>query len=157
VKLVRLILAGLGCAAAAGCGPRAAPPPAVPPGAVPVAEGVWYSLDDGEERNRQDPDTFRIPPREARENLEPGQIVKLLFAITAGGDEQVERMWVVVERRDGADYVGRLDSQPVSTDRMRPGMTVRFQPRHVIDIHAKRAGDVAPPKPRDPAPGSGPA
>jgi hypothetical protein len=108
---------------------------------VRVADGVWYSLEDGEERNRRDPDTFPIPPREARENLRPGQIVKLLFAITAGGREQVERMWVVVQKGDGAEYVGSLDNQPASTGAMRPGMAVRFQPRHVIAIHPKRAGD----------------
>jgi hypothetical protein len=110
-------------------------PPPDDGGKIAVAEGVWYTLDDGEERNRQDPTTFLIPPREARENLEPGQIVKLLFAITAGGGEQVERMWVVVNRRDGTEYVGALDNQPTATDRMRPGMEVRFQPRHVIAIY----------------------
>ena len=136
----RLIVAGLGWMAA-GCGSAETPPPSAGPGTVPVADGVWYTLEDGEARNRQDPDTFLIPPREAREDLQPGQIVKLLFAIVAGGSEQVERMWVVVERRVGGDYIGVLDNQPASTDQMRPGMVVRFQPKHVIAIYAERAGD----------------
>ncbi len=124
---------------ACGCGPTAAPPTSAPPGAVPVADGVWYSLDDAEERNRQAPDTFGIPLREARENLQPGQIVKLLFAITVGGQEKVERMWVVVQQRDGTEYVGLLDNRPASTDAIHAGMAVRFQPRHVVAIHPKRA------------------
>jgi hypothetical protein len=119
-------------------GPASGPPSPANGGKVPVSEGVWYSLDDGEERNRQDPTTFPIPPREARENLKPGQIVKLLVAITADGEELVERMWVIVERRDGTGYVAVLDNQPTSTDRMRPGMEVRFQPRHVIAIYSDK-------------------
>jgi hypothetical protein len=137
----RLIVAGLCCMVAAGCGSTATPARSAGPGAVRVADGVWYSLEDGEERNRQNPDTFPIPPREDREGLQPGQIVKLMFAIAAGGNEQVERMWVVVKRRDGDDHVGVLDNQPASTNQMRPGMTVRFQPRHVIAIHPKRVED----------------
>jgi len=124
---------------AAACGPRAAP--TAPAGRVPVADGVWYALDDAEERNRENPDTFQIPPRAARDNLDTGQIVKLLFAITAGGEEQVERMWVIFERRDGAEYVGRLDNRPMSTGAIQAGMLVRFEPRHVIAIHPKRAGE----------------
>ena len=153
----RILAAGLFWVAAAGCDPAGAPPRTAPskagrdaeaeapqpagPGPVRVADGVWYSLEDGEERNRLDPDTFRIPPREARGDLRPGQIVKLLFAITVGGAEQVERMWVVVQAREGGDYIGVLDNQPASTDKMRPGMPVRFQPRHVIAIHPKQAGE----------------
>jgi hypothetical protein len=106
-----------------------------------VAEGVWYSLEDGEEYNRRNPDTFPIPQDEARKNLQPGEIVKLMFAIRAGGVEQVERMWVVVQRHEGDEYVGELDNQPTSTDLMRPGLTVRFRPRHIIAIHPKNAKD----------------
>lgn len=139
--IMRLIAAGLCCMITAGCGAPVRPLQSPGPAAVRGADGVWYSLEDGEDRNRQNPGTFEIPSREAREDLQPGQIVKLLFAIVAGGEEQIERMWVVVERRDGDDYIGRLDNQPVSTDQMRPGMTVRFQPRHVIAIHSRQVRD----------------
>lgn len=36
-------------------------------------------LDSGEERNELAPDTFPIPSRDARENLEVGDEVKLVF------------------------------------------------------------------------------
>ncbi len=108
---------------------------------VRVEPGVTYSLDDGEQRHREAPDTFKIPSLAARQALVPGQIVKLMFNITKDGESQVERMWVVVEDKDAHGYVGALDNRPVTTDMMRPGMKVHFQPRHVINIHPKRAGD----------------
>jgi len=123
-------------AAPLACGPAAHEGSAV---AVRVAPGVTYSLEDGEQSHREAPDTFEIPPRAARDSLQPGQIVKLMFRISAGGEPQVERMWVIVEGRDKNGYVGALDNQPATTDAMRPGMKVRFQPEHVINIHRTRA------------------
>jgi hypothetical protein len=108
--------------------------------AVQVAPGVTFTLVDGEQSHREAPETFEIPPLPARQNLQPGQIVKLMFNIKAGDESQVERMWVIVEFREANGYVGSLDNQPLTTDQMRPGMTVRFQPRHVINIHPQRAG-----------------
>src|SRR5437764_2698278 len=108
---------------------------------VRVAPGVTYSLEDGERYHREAPDTFEIPSLAAREALVPGQIVKLMFRITAAGESQVERMWVIVEDKDADGYVGALDNQPATTDSMRPGMKVHFQPRHVINIHPERAGE----------------
>jgi len=39
--------------------------------------GVGYRLGDGEALNREHPDTFLIPPRDERERLTPGDLVKL--------------------------------------------------------------------------------
>ncbi|CEF48421.1 unnamed protein product [uncultured bacterium] len=111
---------------------------------VRVSPGVTYSLEDGERYHREAPDTFEIPSLAAREALERGQIVKLMFNISAGTDSQVERMWVIVEGKDTEGYLGVLDNQPAATDEIRPGMKVRFQPRHVINIHPRRAGDAPP-------------
>ena len=108
---------------------------------VQVAPGVTYSLEDGELYHRDAPDTFEIPSLAAREALVPGEIVKLMFRITNAGESQVERMWVIVGDKDADGYVGALDNQPATTDLMRPGMKVHFQPRHVITIHPRRAED----------------
>jgi Uncharacterized protein conserved in bacteria (DUF2314) len=110
-------------------------------GSVQVAPGVSFALEDGEEYHRRAPDTFEIPPLEMREELEPNQIVKLMFNISANGESQVERMWVIVRSKDADGYVGELDNQPVTTDKMRPGLKVRFQPRHVISIYHKKASE----------------
>jgi hypothetical protein len=100
-----------------------------------LASGVSFTLEDGEQYHRGAPDTLEIPPRSAREAVRPNQIVKLMFKITVDGESLVERMWVVVERRDADGYVGVLDNQPQSTEKMQPGMRIRFQPRHVIDVY----------------------
>lgn len=116
-----------------------------------------WNLLDGEEIHRERPDTFEIPPIEARAALKPGQIVKLMFRIvldpqklaanpnwTVFGarpkSELTERMWVVVKRSlDDGSYVGTLDNDPASQSvargDVRAGMEVSFDHRHVIAIH----------------------
>ena len=106
---------------------------------VQVADGVSYVLEDGEERNRQYPDTFEIPSKEERQNLKAGQIVKLMFRITADGETQTERMWVVVKGKEKGGYLGILDNDPECTQKMKSGVEVRFEPRHVISIYASSA------------------
>ena len=133
---VRLVAIVVSSVALVGC--WSAAPRAGSSGAVQVADDVSYVLDDGEQLHREFPDTFGIPSAKDRTNLKPGQIVKLMFRITAGKEELVERMWVIVARKDGSGFVGELDNQPTLTDKMRPGMPVRFEPRHVIDIYSKQ-------------------
>jgi len=97
---------------------------------------VSYTLDDGEERNREAPATFWIPTLEERVELEPGQTVKLMFRIEIGEEVHVERMWVQVKGRRDGGYVGELDNNPYCTEELRAGEVVHFEPRHVIDIEA---------------------
>jgi hypothetical protein len=108
-------------------------------GSVHVATDVSFALEDGEQYHKKAPDTFEIPPKSARESLRPGQIVKLMFNIRADGESLVERMWVVVEGKEADGYVGALDNQPVTTEKLRPGMRIRFQPKHIICIYTQRA------------------
>ena len=73
----------------------------------------------------------------------PGRfkIVKLMFRIgleDQSGErrEEVERMWVIVQRRVGLKkYLGVLDNDPYCTNGISSGMPVVFEPRHVIQIH----------------------
>jgi uncharacterized protein YegJ (DUF2314 family) len=102
---------------------------------------VSWELDDGEAANREAPSTFWIPPRQKRDSLAHGDVVKLIFRIvlrnTNTGEEQVEveRMWVIVERREGSGYVGILDNDPYCTTDLKSGDTVLFEPRHVIQVY----------------------
>jgi hypothetical protein len=123
-------------AAPLGCGPRTYDGTS---GWVQVAPDVSFALEDGEQYHREAPNTFVIPPKVARAALRPGQIVKLMFNIKADGESQVERMWVVVKGKEGDIYVGVLDNQPLATKKIRPGMRIRFQPRHIINIYPQRA------------------
>lgn len=99
-----------------------------------------WTLDDGEVLHREAPSTFEIPDLAERSALEAGQIVKLMFRIALHEEngeefEQVERMWVEVRRRVDRCYVGVLDNDAHSTDDIKAGMEVVFEPRHVIQIY----------------------
>lgn len=99
-----------------------------------------WELDDGELSHLKYPETFWIPERSKRWTLQGGQLVKLMFRIglrdTTGKEtEEVERMWVIVERQvEPGLYVGVLDNDPYCTREMRSGIQVVFEPRHVIQI-----------------------
>lgn len=108
---------------------------------LPTLEQDGWTLDDGEAAHESSPETYWIPPPEARRTLQIGQLVKLRFYIRTVDDEgnvedNGERMWVEVKGRIGDWYRGELANQPACTDAIEPGFEVWFEPRHVIDIHA---------------------
>lgn len=88
-----------------------------------------WGLEDVVDKQRQSPRHYPIPPSAERESLQPGDLVKLVFV--AGDD--AERMWVEVDRVDGADFVGFLANQP-KLIALQAGDEVRFQARHVAAI-----------------------
>jgi len=96
-----------------------------------------YSLDDAEGLNREAPGSFLIPPRQARENLLPGEFVKLLFRVTTEDSTRVERMWVRVDERVIDGYIGTLDNDARTNKSLVAGERVRFGPEHVIAIYEK--------------------
>ena len=104
-------------------------------GAEKLAGKVTFTLDDGEVLNRENPHSFRIPPKERRGNLVKDDIVKLVSQLTDGEQTQGERMWVIVTGGDRSGYTGTLDNDPYCTDHIKAGLEVSFEPRHVIDIY----------------------
>lgn len=96
---------------------------------------VTYTLDSAEEIHELYPDTFWIPSRDVRENLEVGQLVKLLFRVTNGSEDQVERMWVEISKVTDDGYEGILDNDPYCTKKITAGLKVTFQAKHVIEIY----------------------
>lgn len=111
---------------------------------LPALETDRWELESGEDRHAENADSFWIPPRVEREQLRPGQAVKLLFRIEStqpdGSTEVgVERMWVLVTERIDRMYVGRLDNEPSSVEAdddvyLVRGAEVPFGPEHVIDV-----------------------
>jgi hypothetical protein len=95
---------------------------------------ITFTLEDGVALNRENPQTFWIPPKERRENLVKDDLVKLVFNLTDGEHTQGERMWVIVKGGDRSGYTGILDNDPYSTDQIKAGLEVSFEPRHVIEI-----------------------
>lgn len=103
-------------------------------------ENDGWELDDGEAIHHDHPETFWIPTLETRSNLQPEQIVKLIFRIITADENHeeevnVERMWVIVKGRIGSTYRGLLDNNPLCTDDIRAGMEVWFLPKHVINVY----------------------
>lgn len=89
-----------------------------------------WRLADVEERAREAPNSFRIPSRQERETLQPGDAAKLIF--TTAGDG--ERMWVLVKLATDGHYVGSLENRPVVIEGLAPGDAIGFGPEHVADL-----------------------
>jgi hypothetical protein len=95
---------------------------------------------DGEEYHRNAPATFWIPELSERQQLQPGDLVKLIFQIAIDDPEDdvaIERMWVIVRERVPGGYLGILDNEPSSideNDQLWLGTEFPFQPKHVINI-----------------------
>jgi len=107
---------------------------------LPVYEKDHYVLDNGEELNREFPDSYEMPEKDIRESLEVGSIAKLVFRMekTKGSDElSVERMWVRVTNTHLNFYEGVLDNDPNGSSCVVCGQTVYFQSCHVIDVHTE--------------------
>jgi hypothetical protein len=109
----------------------------------PSLANDFWELDSAERRHAESPDTFWIPDRSEREQLQPGQAAKLLFVIEADDDgaavTNTERMWVLVTELNQDGYIGILDSQPASIEPsddvyLIMGAEVPFRAEHVIDI-----------------------
>jgi hypothetical protein len=91
---------------------------------------VPWTLDDAEQLNTRAPRSFFIPPAGVRHNLEPGDLVKLIFRLEReDGETGVERMWVQLVETD--PYVGTLANDPHLTGVIAYGDRVAFGPEHV--------------------------
>lgn len=90
-------------------------------------------LASGEERHKEHPESFEIPPLELRQSCEKGLMVKLLWEAANG---KGERMWVEVDhRREDGKYVGHLRNAPVVfRDCLKKDQQVVFGPENIICI-----------------------
>lgn len=92
-----------------------------------------WTLANAEERAREV--SFEIPPREDREQLSVGDLVKLVFLDRDGCGE---RMWVEITHTQTdavtEHYCGRLRNDPVQIDDLRYGDEIAFGPHHVTAI-----------------------
>ena len=104
---------------------------------APDLEKDRWCLDDGEELHREFPSTFWIPDLEIRRALRPGDFAKLVFRIAVAGNEEGERMWVIVRSRIQGGYVGMLNNAPstiAENDELWVGTELPFEYRHIISV-----------------------
>ena len=105
-----------------------------------AGEDGWMLI-SAEDRHAAYPETFEIPSRHERESLSAGDGAKLLFDIETRKDGRVidrgvDRLWVIVRRRMGPNYLGVLDSDPGSAEglNLHEGDVISFGPEHVAAI-----------------------
>ena len=96
-----------------------------------------FVLVDAEQRRAESPETFEIPPSQRRQNVQPGDFVKLIFELVSPDEDQpgAERMWVHVLSRAGETYSGELENEPAVITSISRGDTVHFGPEHVIAVY----------------------
>ncbi|HEY9049254.1 MAG TPA: DUF2314 domain-containing protein [Ohtaekwangia sp.] len=75
-----------------------------------------------------------IPARDEIEEIEQGDLVKLLFVDDEG---YVERMWVEVQEKDGEIYKGLLRNDAFEFEGLKDGETIYFHSNHIYDIEKK--------------------
>ena len=105
-----------------------------------------WALIDAEARNKESPLTFEIPSLKERQSLKRGSVVRLAFSFAKVRDDaypmivpSTERMWVYVlavssDPSGNVEYTGKLDNAPYTTDVIKYGAFVHFEPRHVASL-----------------------
>ncbi len=105
---------------------------------MPSLDTTGWELESAEERNHLHPDRFHIPTLEERRGLLHGQMVKLLFLFMNHEEGRpiidCERMWVTIINVSGGTYTGRLESLPSTSDLLKPGDVIEFEPQHVASV-----------------------
>jgi len=92
---------------------------------------VWHRarLESGLERHLQYPESFEVPDGEAKSDVRPGDLVKLMWSVDRFPGE---RMWVKVTERRGDLLVGTLENWPIYVY-LHPGERVSFHIDDIID------------------------
>jgi hypothetical protein len=100
------------------------------------------TLGNAVEMNAKYPDTFEVPSADTISEVSLGEDVKLCFKYDgdnllpnrneAGIQCDSERMWVTVIKKDGNNWVGTIDNDPVSP-LLKYGEEVHF---HTSNIYA---------------------
>ena len=74
-----------------------------------------------------------------RRVLRRGDFAKLIFRIAVAGNEEVERMWVIVRGRVQGGYIGMLNNTPstiAENDEFWVGTELPFEYRHIIAVRS---------------------
>jgi len=105
---------------------------------LPSYDKDHYELDNAEDIHNEYPESFWIPEKEIRKNLQSGSIVKLIFRMETKEDPEeveVERMWVIINEKKDGFYLGKLDNDPMGSVNVECGQEIYFKPEHIIDVY----------------------
>ena len=102
-------------------------------------EAEAWEIDDAEERHRNAPDLYSIPPLAERTDVRVGERVELHFLFRGRDRHGIyihsERLRVTVRAASSSAYVGILDESPASSTLLQTGVSVSFEPRHIASIY----------------------
>ena len=102
---------------------------------------IEYSLENVQELNQQFPRTFLIPDKEEIENLEIGELVKLIFAMKKPQINgcQAERMWVEIIEKNGNYFTGKLDNDPYYLKTIKCGDSITFKKENIAGLYGGKS------------------
>lgn len=103
-----------------------------------------WKLGDGDKKNREHPETFWVPSPQEKAQIEPGDLVKVMFEprlFPPGADRIGERMWVRVTKVGRRRLEGWLDNDPICFPRLEWRDTIKFELKHVVDIEIDDGGE----------------
>ena len=102
------------------------------PSTVPASWGLL----DAAAQHEAFPDAFPIPSIEEREDLQAGDMVKMVFVLDPppASGPNAERMWVEVRSARNGRYDGWLTNEPSIIADLEYGTFLAFGPEHVAGI-----------------------
>jgi hypothetical protein len=115
-------------------------PRAIGPTVEDIASQGGWTIEDPQVRHDRNPDAFWLPGDDLRAAIGPGSQVRLLlWFVDESGPEhlvpQCERMWALVETREGDVIGGRLTSPPLSAHAtLEMGELLQFRAADAIDV-----------------------
>ncbi|MFT4074845.1 MAG: DUF2185 domain-containing protein [Asticcacaulis sp.] len=104
-----------------------------------------YTLDDPRPIAKEAPYTFFIPASFELQQIQAGDLVKLMFRSHPRGKEwDMERMWVEVTAVTSSTLQGRLANTPFDMPQIKEGDSVHFERSHVISWRTERDVERSP-------------
>ncbi len=94
-----------------------------------------WRLVDADSIARENKYTFYKPSRAVIAQVQPGELVKLIFAFDSDDPAapNAERMWVKVTQVGIDKFIGELDNDPLHIKDLACGDTLSFGPCHIIN------------------------
>lgn len=96
-----------------------------------------FTLENAAQENRENPRTFMIPNKDEIDELEEGDLVKLIFLMDEPTEDgcSAERMWVNITEHNGDDFKGTLDNTPYFIKSIKEGDEISFKTENIACIY----------------------
>lgn len=98
-----------------------------------------YYLEDVIKENHKNPRHYLIPTKKEVENLKIGDTIRLIFVLKDKNIDncRAERMWLIINEKNGKNYKGILTNQPVYIKELKIGSVIEFNEANIATIVMK--------------------